>query len=251
MRVPPALEQSRLVHELPGAGPAPAALEERLEAGGGRIAREAPALVAHDRGQEPARVPARGLRHQPVDPAEEARLVLRAELRIGPVAGHGEVPHADQAGEPVEGRVADAVVDGVGRVVRRDRDHRAERRPLAGIRGPVADAAQVRHQQHRLHQARAHVHPVRREAVHASPRVDERPRVGASARAQPALDRAHAAYRREARRQRVAAHPAAATRADPDAPPRSGRRRGSARGARSGRWAGRASRSCRRRAAGS
>ena len=251
MRVPPALEQSRLVHELPGAGPAPAALEECLEAGGGRIAGEAPALIAHDRGQEPARVPARGLRHQPVDPAEEARLVLRAELRIGPVAGHGEVPHADQAGEPVEGRVADAVVDGVGRVVRRDRDHRAERRPLAGVRGPVPDAAQVRHEQHRLHQARAHVHPVRREAVHACP---------TSRRAPTSWCLRACAASAGPRARGVPAGSAPAARCGsscsggpggPGRPPRSGRRRGSARGARSDRWAGRASRSCRRRAAGS
>ena len=157
----PALEQRRLVHELPGAGPAPAALEERLEARGERVAREAPALVAHDRGQEPAGVAARGLRHEPVDPVEEARLVLRAEVGVRPVAGHREVPHPGQASEPVEGGVADAVVDRVRRVVRRDRDHRAERGPLAGVGCPVSDPAQVGHQQHRLHQARAHVHPIR------------------------------------------------------------------------------------------
>ena len=58
-RVPSALEQRRLMHELPGAGPSPAALEERLEAGRDRVARKAPALVAHDRGQKRAGVPAR------------------------------------------------------------------------------------------------------------------------------------------------------------------------------------------------
>ena len=52
-------------------------------------------------------------------------------------------------------------------------------------------------------------------AVHPAPGVHQRPRVGGSPRAQPALDRAHAAHRREASRQRVAAHPAAAARAHP------------------------------------
>ena len=204
----PALKQRGLVHQLPRAGPAPAALEERLEARGERIAREAPALVAHDRGQETAGVAARGLRHEPVDPVEEARLVLRAEVGVRPVAGHGEVPHPGQASEPVERRVADAVVDGVRRVVRGDLDHRVERGPLAGVGCPVSDPAEVGHQQHRLHQTRAHVHPTGREAVHASPRVDERPRVDASARTEPALDRAQAPDRGIARRERAAAHPA-------------------------------------------
>ena len=203
------------MHQLPGARPAPAALEECLEARGERIAREAPTLVAHDRGQETAGVAARGLRHEPVDPVEEARLVLRAEMGVRPVAGHGEVPHPGQASEAVERRVADAVVDGVRRVVRGDLDHRVERGPLAGVGCPVSDPAEVGHQQHRLHQTRAHVHPTGREAVHASPRVDERPRVDAPARTEPALDSAQAPDRWIARRERVAAHPAPAARAHP------------------------------------
>ena len=203
------------MHQLPGARPPPAALEERLEACGERIAREPPALVAHDRGQEPAGVAARGLRHEPVDPVEEARLVLRAEVGIRPVAGHGEVPHPGQASEPVERRVADAVVDSVRRVVRGDLDHRVERGPLAGVGSSVSDTAEVGHQQHRLHQTRAHVHPTGREAVHASPRVDERPRVDAPARTEPALDGAQAPDRGIARRERAAAHPAAAAGAHP------------------------------------
>ena len=239
------------MHELPGAGPSPAALEERLEAGRDRVARKAPALVAHDRGQQRAGVPARGLRNEPVDPVEEARLVLRAEVGVRPVAGHREVAHPDQASEPVQGRVADAVVDGVRRVVRRDRDHRTQRGALAGIRCAVADPAQVRHQQHRLHQARAHVDALLARSCACAPTS---PRAPTScclrARAASASPRAHA--------RRVESAPAVPCGSScsggpdgPSAPPRSGRRRGSARAARSGRWAGRASRSCRRRVAGS
>jgi hypothetical protein len=201
------------VHELAGAGPAPAALEEGPEADCARVAREAPALVGHDRAQEAARVPARALRGQPVDAVEVARLVVGTELGVAPVAGHREVRHVSELRNAVEPGVADAVVDRVRRVVRRLGDHRPERGALGGVGHAVADAAQVRHEQHRLDEAGAHVRTVRREAVDAAPAVDQRPRVDSTALLEEAPNRADPLDRREAGGEGVARDPAPAPRA--------------------------------------
>ena len=79
------LEERRLVHQAPGRGAAPAALEERPEAGPLRVAREAPALRGHDRREQVSGVGAVAARHEPVDPQEEARLVDRRDARGRPV----------------------------------------------------------------------------------------------------------------------------------------------------------------------
>ena len=76
----------------------------------------------------------------------------------------------------------------------------------------VADAAQVRGEQHRLHEARAHVHALWLEAAQAAPVVDERPRLDAGARAQVAPHGAHARSRREAGGKGVPRHRAAPAR---------------------------------------
>ena len=53
-------------------------------------------------------------------------------------------------------------------------DHRPERRPLGGVGQPVADLAQVGHEQHRLDDAGGTRSAVRREAVQPSVGVDQR-----------------------------------------------------------------------------
>ena len=84
-------------------------------------------------------------------------------------------------------------------------------RALAGVRHPVADAAQVGHEQHRLHQARAHVHAVRARSRARGPSCRSSDHELIAPRAHElALDGAQIAPTgREARRQRAAAHRAA------------------------------------------
>ena len=192
----------------------PPAFEEGLEPRRAGEAREPPALVGNDRGEEAARVAARGLRGEPVDAVEEARLVLGAEVGVAPVAGDGEPAHSRELGELVEGTVAEPVVDRVRVLVRGGRDHACEHGTLVRVRHPVADRAEVGGEQHRLDEARAHVDAVRGEAAQAAPVVDQRPRVRAAARLEVALHREDALARREARGEGVRRHPAAAAGSD-------------------------------------
>ena len=206
------LEERRLVHQPPGGGAAPAALEERPEAGPLRVAREAPALRGHDRREQVPGVGAVAARHEPVDPQEEARLVDRRDARGGPVPGGPEVAHVRAPGHPQQPGVADVRVDGVGAVVVGALDHRVEQSPLGR---PWARAGRSRGGRPRASSPWSRS-PTRRPAAEPSRRpgrASPRARTtrcpsgapGSGGRRRPACVRETAAARRPARPPRVRA----------------------------------------------
>ena len=165
----PAPEQRSLVHQAAAGGTAPPALQEDPEARKARGAGIPPPLPRDDRGQEPARVGPVGPRHEQVDAPEEAGLVLGGHLRVAPVAGHREPPHARARGETAQPRISDPAVHGVGAGVVGAHDHRPELGSLRGARVATPYRAQVGHEHHRLGHARRHVAPPGGVAVQLAP----------------------------------------------------------------------------------
>jgi hypothetical protein len=121
-----------------------------------------------------------------VDAQEEARLVGRGELGIGPVADVGEALGTGRTGDGAQPGTADPGVDRAGRVVVGDRDHATQQVALAGVEVPASRAPQHRHHEHCLDHAR------RRE-----PRRAPQP-------AQPAVPVEHGEGHRSGPRARVA-----------------------------------------------
>ena len=113
-------------------------------------------------------------RRQPVDAQEQPRLVVRREQRVGPVAAHGEPPHARGAGDPVQRAGAHPRVDGGGGIVVGVRDHRVQQRPLAGREPAVGRRPHDREREHRLDDAGREEPAVDAHAAHAPPLVRDR-----------------------------------------------------------------------------
>jgi hypothetical protein len=151
----------------------PAALEAEGPPVADRVG-DPPALARDHRPEQALAVLAELAHQDAVEVPEQAREVRRADLRVAPVAGDGEVGHPGAVGDLEHARVPDPGVDRVGGVVVGLGDHRAQQRTC--LRVDVApgalDPPQLGGEEHRLHGARRGVEPVQVVAAQLALGVD-------------------------------------------------------------------------------
>ena len=156
----------------------PAALEEHVEHRPPG-ARDAPALLGHDRAQQALGEDAMARGEHVLEPVEQPRLVGRGDARVEQRAADREPPHAGGPPDGAQAGVADDGVDRDRRRVVRAADHRREARAGAAVERAVG--AQVGDEQQRLDEARRGDAARHAPAAQAPGGVDDRERDVAAA----------------------------------------------------------------------